>query len=500
MNNDRVRIYDLSKEVNLENKELLAICNQLNIPAKSHSSTIEKTDAERIRAVAEKHTAVGASSRKKSASTSPLANGEVAAKAQSKPSLPSNQQILEHKQQILEIRKLKAEERINSNSKELQLAARSPQSSVGSPVAPRPYSPPPAPMKPTAPTRPALSTNQSKTTQLKADVDSTPPTNQSETTQLKADADSTPPTNQSETTQLKADADRTPGTNQRTEISAKAQAVPELAKPPTRPVPPVAPRPEPRQEEQSEPKRETVNQTPDKSVETITEVVAQKPVRPASVASTSKQETPKVQSVSQLQRAKVARQVEPETLPVPTRKKLTVVTAEPKVVEEKPERLEIVPEAEAVPEPPQLAKPPTRPVAPVAPTPRPPQEEPSGAKPEKVKPTGKNEKVKPTSKKSIETTKETAVQKPVRPTKVASKSAQEAPKAQSVVELRQAKPARSVGPKAHSVVLLPMPSLETAASKGVEGQSDSVALLDDPVELLDRPHLPRPVKGWKTPQ
>src|ERR671933_313313 len=482
MNNDRVRIYDLSKEVNLENKELLAICNQLNIPAKSHSSTIEKTDAERIRAVAEKHTAVGASSRKKSASTSPLANGEVAAKAQSKPSLPSNQQILEHKQQILEIRKLKAEERINSNSKELQLAARSPQSSVGSPVAPRPYSPPPAPMKPTAPTRPALSTNQSQATQLKADVDRTPPTNQSETTQAKADADRIPPT------------------NQRTEISVKAQAVPELAKPPTRPVPPVAPRPEPRQEEQSEPKRETVNQTPDKSVETITEVVAQKPVRPASVASTSKQETPKVQSVSQLQRAKVARQVEPETLPVPTRKKLTVVTAEPKVMEEKPERLEIVPEAQAVPEPPQLAKPPMRLVAPVAPTPRPPQEEPSGAKPEKVKPTGKNEKVKPTSKKSIETTKETAVQKPVRPTKVASKSAQEAPKAQSVVELRQAKPARSVGPKAHSVVLLPMPSLETAASKGVEGQSDSVALLDDPVELLDRPHLPRPVKGWKTPQ
>ena len=482
MNNDRVRIYDLSKEVNLENKELLAICNQLNIPAKSHSSTIEKTDAERIRAVAEKHTAVGASSRKKSASTSPLANGEVAAKAQSKPSLPSNQQILEHKQQILEIRKLKAEERANSNSKELQLAARSPQSSVGSPVAPRPYSPPPAPMKPTAPTRPALSTNQSKTTQLKADVDRTPPTNQSETTQAKADADRIPPT------------------NQRTEISVKAQAVPELAKPPTRPVPPVAPRPEPRQEEQSEPKRETVNQTPDKSVETITEVVAQKPVRPASVASTSKQETPKVQSVSQLQRAKVARQVEPETLPVPTRKKLTVVTAEPKVVEEKPERLEIVPEAEAVPEPPQLAKPPTRPVAPVAPTPRPPQEEPSGAKPEKVKPTGKNEKVKPTSKKSIETTKETAVQKPVRPTKVASKSAQEAPKAQSVVELRQAKPARSVGPKAPSVVLLPKPSLATAASKGVEEQSDSVALLDDPVELLDRPKLPRPVKGGKKPQ
>jgi translation initiation factor IF-2 len=491
MNNDRVRIYDLSKEVNLENKELLAICNQLNIPAKSHSSTIEKTDAERIRAVAEKHTAVGASSRKKSASKSPLPNGEVAAKAQSQPSLPSNQQILEHKQQILEIRKLKTEERVNSNSKELQLAARSPQSSVGSPVAPRPYSPPPAPMKPTAPTRPALSTNQLETTQVKVDVDRTLPTNQSQATQVKADVNSTPPTNQSETTQLKADAFRTPPTNQRTEISVKAQAVPELAKPPTRPASPVAPTPEPRQEEQSKPKRETVNQTTNKSVETTTEVVAQKPVRPASVASTSKQENPKVQSVSEVQRPKVARPVEPETPPVATRKKLTVVTAEPTVVEEKPDRLEIVPEAQAVPEPPQLAKPPMRPVAPVAPTPRPPQEERSE---------GKREKVKPTAKKSVETTKETAAQKPVRPTKVASKSAQEAPKAQSVVELRQAKPARSVGPKTPPVVLLPKPSLATAASKGVEEEPDSVALLDDPVELLDRPKLPRPVKGGKKPQ
>ncbi|MFN5871349.1 MAG: translation initiation factor IF-2 N-terminal domain-containing protein, partial [Aphanizomenon sp.] len=39
MNNGKVRIYDLSKELNLDNKELLAICDQLDIAVKSHSST-----------------------------------------------------------------------------------------------------------------------------------------------------------------------------------------------------------------------------------------------------------------------------------------------------------------------------------------------------------------------------------------------------------------------------------------------------------------------------
>jgi len=41
MNNGKVRIYDLSKELNLDNKELLAICDQL-ISVKNHSSTLLK--------------------------------------------------------------------------------------------------------------------------------------------------------------------------------------------------------------------------------------------------------------------------------------------------------------------------------------------------------------------------------------------------------------------------------------------------------------------------
>jgi translation initiation factor IF-2 len=50
MNNGKVRIYELSRELNLENKDILAVCERLNIAVKSHSSTITDEDAARIRA------------------------------------------------------------------------------------------------------------------------------------------------------------------------------------------------------------------------------------------------------------------------------------------------------------------------------------------------------------------------------------------------------------------------------------------------------------------
>ncbi len=52
MNNTKIRIYDLSKELNLKNQDILDICEQLNIAVKSHSSTISEADAERIKATA----------------------------------------------------------------------------------------------------------------------------------------------------------------------------------------------------------------------------------------------------------------------------------------------------------------------------------------------------------------------------------------------------------------------------------------------------------------
>ncbi len=55
MNNGKVRIYELSRELDLDNKDILNICERLNIAVKSHSSTITESEAERIRAASEKY-------------------------------------------------------------------------------------------------------------------------------------------------------------------------------------------------------------------------------------------------------------------------------------------------------------------------------------------------------------------------------------------------------------------------------------------------------------
>jgi translation initiation factor IF-2 len=493
MNNDRVRIYDLSKELKLENKELLAICNQLNIAVKSHSSTIGETDAGRIRAVAEKHATVGASSSKKPATTNPVDRSQVAAKAQEKPSIS-------HKQQILEIRKLQTQNR--ANLKEPQRAAQSSQSSVGSLVAPRPYSPPSAPTKPMAPIRPTARTDEFETTQVQADTESAPPTSEV------------------------------------LEIAPPAKAAPELTQPPVRPFPPDL-----SESEQLEQKHDRDKQTRNPSVETSQETVAKKPARRTDVTSKSEPETPKAQPEVELRRPKPARLTEPETPAIgfataqgaiaPKGQREAIATtegelqplldqdsvpetnvthpsfdatgfataqgaiapkgqreaiaAESEVVEAKP--LEIAPEATTVPEKPQLVAPPSRPAPPVAPTSKPSQED---------RPARKRDKVKPKSNKPVETTKKTAVEKPVRPTPVVSKSESDSPKPQPTIELRRLKPKRSVEPETPAVALLPKPTLATAEPPVVEAESEE--LIDAPEELLERPILRRPVKPGKKRQ
>lgn len=49
MNNGKIRIYDLSKELNLENRDIINICESLNISVKSHSSTINESEVQQIR-------------------------------------------------------------------------------------------------------------------------------------------------------------------------------------------------------------------------------------------------------------------------------------------------------------------------------------------------------------------------------------------------------------------------------------------------------------------
>ncbi|MGV0026626.1 translation initiation factor IF-2 [Phormidesmis priestleyi] len=134
MNNGKVRIYELSRELNLDNRDLLAICEQLNISVKSHSSTISEDEAEQIRAAAEKYVA----SHPPSPKSTPSRPNTPSQPAESKKKTPLN---IQKKQQILEIR------RPITRSTSEQTELRTP---------PVPHSPQP-PAKPAEPSRPARS-------------------------------------------------------------------------------------------------------------------------------------------------------------------------------------------------------------------------------------------------------------------------------------------------------------------------------------------------------
>jgi translation initiation factor IF-2 len=97
MNNGKVRIYELSKELNLDNRDILAVCDQLNIAVKSHSSTITEAEAARIRSAAEKHATNHSSASKPNNSSAQYGGGAQSRKSSVQPPVK--------KQQILEIRR-----------------------------------------------------------------------------------------------------------------------------------------------------------------------------------------------------------------------------------------------------------------------------------------------------------------------------------------------------------------------------------------------------------
>lgn len=161
MNNGKVRIYELSRELNLENKDILAICDQLRIPVKSHSSTIPDADAERIRTAAEKYTAqhsspnkelmnrVSTSSSRNNPNTQASANAPHTASG-AKPMAPKKQQILGIRQH---------QEISNNNPVKPQGAAVAipPKSPVNN-------QPTQSSVKPTAPNKPVRPNPQQETT------------------------------------------------------------------------------------------------------------------------------------------------------------------------------------------------------------------------------------------------------------------------------------------------------------------------------------------------
>lgn len=173
MNNGKVRIYELSKELNLDNKELLAICDQLNIAVKSHSSTISESEAERIRSAAEKLAATNGTPKKELGITTHKPNSPQNG-GRNRPAPP-------HKQQILEIRKPKILRNPTSNAPEASVATNTQAalSEANPPSPPRPFATPVSPMQPTAPIRP-VTRNQPETAQQPTvtDADQKPNTDQ----------------------------------------------------------------------------------------------------------------------------------------------------------------------------------------------------------------------------------------------------------------------------------------------------------------------------------
>jgi len=257
MNNGKVRIYDLSKELNLDNKELLAICDQLNIAVKSHSSTITDNEAERIRMAAEKQVANATASGKDSGAISPKAYSEIA-KAKPRPIVP-------HKQQILEIRsKPKTLDRSNPAPPDHQVAT--------------------PPVKPIGQDRLEMHPRPSETK-----------------------------VNEANAGNITSRTNENSRTNETTEISARSNSPerPKLSTPPRKPVSPTAATPQLSQADRPILKRDQVNQTPNKSSEEIIADKVEKPARRSPVGAKSESAPPKAKPVLELHRPKPARSTQP---------------------------------------------------------------------------------------------------------------------------------------------------------------------------------------------
>jgi translation initiation factor IF-2 len=136
MSSSKVRIYELSKELNLDNKEILAVCDHLSISVKSHSSTITELEAEKIR---------GAAPQFKTSSVA------VARSAAPEPQAPMKPMVIKGKepgkQQILEVRRHKPIPANEQDSASRMVApATPPKPLTPSLQTPKPTRPPSAPV------------------------------------------------------------------------------------------------------------------------------------------------------------------------------------------------------------------------------------------------------------------------------------------------------------------------------------------------------------------
>ncbi len=207
----KVRIYDLSRELDLENKQVLDICNKLNITAKTHSSSIPESDAERIRADVEKG---GASSKHENG------NGKAHAK--------NGTTLKKHQPKILEVRHNKREDGspIESNNGEgdaPQLKG-PPRRPAGQAEGDKDTKPKPKMKKTVEETSPSVASENSSATEQAQD-----PTSEAVKPLEKTSNNEPQPPSISEETPTEADTP--PATSQSSETQ-------ELVGPPSKPKPP----------------------------------------------------------------------------------------------------------------------------------------------------------------------------------------------------------------------------------------------------------------------
>ncbi len=147
----KVRVYELSKELGVENKDVLAACKSLDIDVKSHSSSVSEEDAARIRSKVPKSPSSGGSSAKPSVAKPPAKkpiNRPVAKGGPAKPPIKKKQQILEIRRPAPAAPEPPASAPASASPSPARPAAASPAGNKPSPARPASPSRPGAPSKP----------------------------------------------------------------------------------------------------------------------------------------------------------------------------------------------------------------------------------------------------------------------------------------------------------------------------------------------------------------
>ncbi len=168
MSTHKVRIYELSRELNLDNKDILAVCDQLDIAVKNHSSTITESEAEKIRAkaVSSPPSAV----KPKRPTPPPKANA-----GPRKPASPPRPMKKDRprKQQILEIRKRSSDAESPVSSASPATVVSQQDASVAKAPTPKPVRPQVSP--PIKPKSPASRTAETSPAASEPKADPSPP-------------------------------------------------------------------------------------------------------------------------------------------------------------------------------------------------------------------------------------------------------------------------------------------------------------------------------------